>query len=62
MRKANENQTKNCNKSKNCGSKSGQNNPKTASKGSFYSPDDPDGSYTGVAKDGGRPIQDADDL
>ncbi len=28
MRKANENQTKNCNKSKNCGSKSGQNNPK----------------------------------
>lgn len=28
MRKANENQTKNCNKAKYCGSKSGQNNPK----------------------------------
>ena len=42
--------------------RAGRITPNTASKGSFYSPDDPDGSYTGVAKDGGKPIQDADDL
>lgn len=35
---------------------------KTANKSSFYSPDDPDGSYTGVAADGSVPVQDADDL
>ena len=35
---------------------------KTASKRSFYSHDDPSGSYTGVPSDGGVPVQDADDL
>lgn len=35
---------------------------KTASKGNFFSPDDPGGSYTGVPQDGGTPVQDADDL
>ena len=34
---------------------------KTASK-RFFSTDDPDGSYTGVPADGGKPVQDADDL
>ena len=37
-------------------------NPKTASKPDFFSKSDPDGSYTGVAADGGMPRQDADDL
>lgn len=37
-----------------------QKKPKTASK--FFSRDDPEGSYTGVPADGGKPLQDADDL
>ena len=36
--------------------------PKTADKASFLSPDDPNGSYTGVPADGGAPVQDVDDL
>ena len=35
---------------------------KTAGKNNFFSPDDPNGSYTGVPSDGGKPVQDADDL
>ena len=35
---------------------------KTASKRGFCSHDDPLGSYTGTPEDGGRPVQDADDL
>ena len=35
---------------------------KTANKSIFYSPDDPDGSYTVVAADGSVPVQDAEDL
>lgn len=35
---------------------------RTADKSSFFSPDDPDGSYTGVPADGGVPVQDVDDL
>ena len=29
---------------------------------SSYSPFDPNGSYTGAAKDGEKPVQDSDDL
>ncbi len=35
---------------------------KKLKKKSFYSTFDPNGSYTGVSKDGERPCQDADDL
>lgn len=35
---------------------------RTVDKPSFFSPDDPDGSYTGAPADGGAPVQDADDL
>ncbi|MCD8372863.1 MAG: hypothetical protein LUD27_06150 [Clostridia bacterium] len=35
---------------------------KIANKCEFYSHDDPDGSYTGVSRDGEMPVQDVDDL